>query len=291
MKYEKNNKNKLLTLYLILTTLTWPILHSIYVLSRHLSPFCHLHEFLSVSNECVLRLWYHKIILTITAIISTYICVFALLVPPSLEHLQAGFRSKGGGEGREKRKALVSIHVMVPFSAGRWIYLSHFFILCLLTFQVRLQGTVGEIQSRDTRCQMVFRQLLSARTGAQEDAATSLRNAEDNILRQLLDAFRWLLVLPGAGRGSGSRQRLRGLWCAGPGVPPPAGLPVGGPPGCGFVPAICMLVTVTGQHQQPPAAAAAAAVSQDQGAEWQLHALQPAAWAPPQLPSVPSTAP
>lgn len=100
---------------------------------------------------------------------------------------------------------------MVPFRAGRWIYLSHFFILHLLTFQVRLQGTVAEIQSRDTRYQMVFRQLLSARTGAQEDAATSLRHAEDNILRELLDAFRWLLVLPGAGSGSGGRQRLRGL--------------------------------------------------------------------------------
>lgn len=201
---------------------------------------------------------------------------FALLVPPSLEHLQAGFRSKGegwGGEGRGgQRKALVSIHVMVPFSAGRWIYLSHFFILRLLTFQVRLQGTVGEIQSRDPRYQMVFRQLLSARTGAQEDAATSLRNAEDNILRELLDALRWLLILPGA--GSGSRQWLWGLRRAGPGVPPPAGLPGGHPSGCGFLPAICVLVTVAGQQQQPPAAAAA--VSQEQGAEWQLHAAQPA---------------
>lgn len=180
-----------------------------------------------------------------------------------------------GGRKEKKRKALASIHVMVPFSAGRWIYLSHFIILHLLTFQVRLQRTVGEIQSRDTRYQMVFRQLLSARTGAQEDAATSLRNAEDNILRQLLDAFRWLLVLPGAGSGSGSRQWLRGLRCAGPSVPPPAGLPVGHSSGCGFLSAVCVLLTVTGQHQQPPAAAAA--VSQDQGAEWQLHAGQPAA--------------
>lgn len=178
---------------------------------------------------------------------------------------------------------------MVPFSAGRWIYLSHFFILLLLTFQVRLQGTVGEIQSRDTRYQMVFRQWLSARTGAQEDAATSLRNAEDNVLRQPLHALRRLLVLSGSGSGGRRRQRLRWLRCPGPGVPPPAGLPVGDPSGRGFLSALRVLVTIAGQHQQPPAAAAAA--RQDQGAERELHAVQPAARAPPQLPSVPSAAP
>lgn len=193
--------------------MTYITQHILYVLSRHLSPLCILVFFLfSVKLMRIIPVKHNEFLLPIIAIISIYIFVreqFALLVPPSLEHLQAGFRNKG--EGREKRKAMVSIHVMVPFSAGRWIYLSHFFILRLLTFQVRLQGTVGEIQSRDTRYQMVFRQLLSARTGAQEDAATSLRNAEDNILRQLLDAFRWLLVLPGAGSYSGCRQRLRGL--------------------------------------------------------------------------------
>lgn len=148
-----------------------------------------------------------------------------------------------------------------------------FLYSALLTFQVRLQGTVGEIPSRDTRYQMVFRQWLSTRTGAQEDATTSLRNAEDNILRQLLNAFRWLLVLPGAGGGSSSCQWLWGLRCPSPSVPSPAGLPVGSPFGCGFLPALCLLFTVTGQQQQPPPAAAA---SQDQGAEWQLHAAQSA---------------
>lgn len=136
---------------------------------------------------------------------------------------------------------------MAPLTGGRWIYLSYFFILPLLTSQVRLLGTVGETPSRDPRYQMVFRQWLSSRTGAQEDAATSLRNAEDNILRQLLDAFRWLLLLPGAGGGSGSRQRLWGLRCPGPSVPPPAGLPVGDPSGRGFVPALGLLFAVTGQ--------------------------------------------
>lgn len=156
---------------------------------------------------------------------------------------------------------------MVPFMAEDG-FISLISSFCLsLTFQVRLQETVGETPSRDPRYQMVFRQWLSTRTGAQD--ATSLRNAEDNILRQLLCTFRWLLVLPGAG-GSGSRQRLWGLRCTGPSVPPPAGLPVSPPSGCGFVPALCLLFTVTGQHQRPPAAAA----SQDQGAEWQLHAAQ-----------------
>lgn len=143
---------------------------------------------------------------------------------------------------------MVSIHVMVPFIRGRWIYRSHFFILPLLTFQVRLQGTVGETPSRDPRYQMVFRQWFSTRTAAQADAATSLRDAEDNVLRQLLGAFRWLLVLPGSGGGCGSgRQRLWGLRCPGPSFPPPACLPVGDPSGCGFVPALCLLFTVTGQ--------------------------------------------
>lgn len=179
---------------------------------------------------------------------------FTLLVPPPLEHLQAvRWAQKGGGRlgGVQKRKA-VSIHVMMPFIGGRWIYLSYFFILPLLTFQVRLQGTVREIASRDTRYQMVFRQWLSTRTGAQEDAAaaaaaTPLRNAEDNILRQLLNAFRWLLVLPGAGGGSSGCQRLWGLRCPGPSVPPPAGLSIGNPFGCGFLPALCLLFTVAGQ--------------------------------------------
>lgn len=166
---------------------------------------------------------------------------------------------------------MVSIHVMAPFTAGRWIYRSHFFILSLLTFQVRLQRTVGGTPSRDPRYQMVFRQWVSARTGAQADAATSLRNAEDYVLRQLLDTFRWLLVLPGAGSGGSSgRQRLRGLRCAGPSVPPPAGLPVCCPSGCGLVPALGLFSAVPGQ-QRPPAA------RQDQGAERQLHAAQPAA--------------
>lgn len=156
---------------------------------------------------------------------------------------------RGGRVCGEERKAEVSIHVMAPFIGGRWIYLSHFFILSLLTFQVRLQGAVGETPSRDPRCQMVFRQWLSTRTGAQEEAATSLRNAENDVLRQLLDAFRWLHLLPGAGGGggcSGGRQRLRRLRCPGPGVPPPAGVPVNDPSGCGFLPAVRLLSTVAG---------------------------------------------
>lgn len=140
---------------------------------------------------------------------------------------------------------MVSIHVMAPFIEGRWIYRSYFFILPLLTFQVRLQGTVGGTLSRDPRYQMVFRQWFSTRTGA-----TSLRNAEDYVLRQLLDALRWLLVVPGAGGsggGGGGRQRLRGLRRPDSIVSPPAGLPVGDPSGCGLVPALCLLVTVAGQ--------------------------------------------
>lgn len=180
--------------------------------------------------------------------------VFALVMPPPAEHLHTVYRAQKGGElgrrgGSEERKAVVSIHVMAPFIGGRWIYRSHFFILPLLTFQVRLQGTVGETPSRDPRYQMVFRQWVSTRTGAHADAAaTSLRNAEDDILRQLLDALRWLLVLPGAGGGSSgsSRQRLWGLRCPGPSVPPPAGLPVCHPSGCGFVPALRLLLTVAG---------------------------------------------
>lgn len=151
----------------------------------------------------------------------------------------------------EERKALVSIHVMAPFIWGRWIYLSHFFILPLpLTFQVRLQGTVGEAPSRDPRYQMVFRQWLSARTGAQANATTTsspLRNAEDLVLRQLFHALRWLLLLPGAGDSSGPRQWLWGVRRPGPGVPPPAGVPVGDPSGGGFVPALCLLPTSSGQ--------------------------------------------
>lgn len=171
-------------------------------------------------------------------------------VPPPLHQsictLCAGLREGGGVS--EGRKAVVSIHVMAPFIGGRWIYRSHFFILPLLTFQVRLQGTVGETPSRDPRYQMVFRQWVSTRTGAHADAAaTSLRNAEDDILRQLLNALRRLLVLPGAGGGSSSRQRLWGLRCPGPSVPPPAGLPVCPPSGCGFVPALRLLLTVAGQ--------------------------------------------
>lgn len=144
-----------------------------------------------------------------------------------------------------------------------------------LTFKVRLQGTVGKTPSRDLRYQMVFRQRVSVRTGAPEDAAASSRHAEDNLLRQLLRALRRLLVLPGAGGGSGGssrRQRIRELRCTGPGVPPPARLPVGDPPGRGLVPALCVLLAGSGQRRGP-----AAAADQDQGAERQLHEAQPAA--------------
>lgn len=179
----------------------------------------------------------------------------------------------GGGDGGEKSASSYSCHGAFQ---GRKMDLTLSFLHSVsLTFKVRLQGTVGKTPSRDLRYQMVFRQWVSVRTGAPEDAA-SPRHAEDFLLRQLLRALRRLLLLPGPGRSgggsSGRRQRLWELRCAGPGVPPPAQLPVGGPPGRGLVPALRVLPAGPGQRRGP-----AAAAGQDQGAERQLHEAQPAA--------------
>lgn len=162
--------------------------------------------------------------------------------------LCSGLR-KGGGRGevmrREKQWFLFMSCCLSLEEDGFNSVISSFCLL--LTFQVRLQGTVGETLSRDPRYQMVFRQWFSIRTGTKQDAATFLRNAEDNVLRQLSNTVWWLLFVPGAGSRSSLCQWLWGLRCPGPSVPPPACLPVGDPSGCGFVPALRLFLAVSGQ--------------------------------------------
>lgn len=173
----------------------------------------------------------------------------ALLVPPPSEHLLAVLGSEGVGEGqvmgREKQWFLFMSWRLSLQEDGFNCVISSFCLL--LTFQVRLQETVGETLSRDPRYQMVFRQWFSVRTGAQQEAAASLRHAEDNILRQLSNTLWWLLFIPGARSRSGTRQWLWGLRRPRPSVPPTACLPASHPSGCGVVPALRLFFADSGQ--------------------------------------------